>query len=582
MSDEPTRISKLVNAIGTSSMKMRDLRENRVKNLEQYVGGDVFEGGAELDTPVNLMELATNIYKRALTAGMPQAMATTPHPTLRPTADALRHAIDHRLRDIHFDKILEETTIDALFGLGCMKVAVDRMTGLPFADHVSLDDLVIDMTAKNLRSVQWVVNHYRVPVEDAVEWYPEHADRIRAAAQGDGDDNDGGERAETITAGHIDRGEYREHIDLTDVWIPAQRGMLTLIRGSVQDPLDEWQWGGPDDGPYKFLVFNPIPDNPLPLPPAALWRSLHMLENNLWRKMRNQAERHKRIVGVMAGADRDANRIVESNDGETIRLDHPDKVKEFQTGGLAPELNGFAIQVKDIFSWLAGNLDAMGGLAPQSETLGQDQILVANASQRLQDMQDKTVSFVGEILRDFGWYLWHDSITSIPIVKSVDGVEGVTIPTFWRPDDRPGAFAQYSIDIQPYSLQKKTPLQQLQGILQFLREVYMPLLPVLASQGKTLDAEALVRLYARYANLPELYEIITGIPDTELAMLLNSGSMSEGGAAGGKPAVTTRRYERINRPGATRQGKDHALMSLFFGGNVQPAESAAIARPAVR
>ena len=47
----------------------------------------------------------------------------------------------------------------------------------------------------------------------------------------------------------------------------------------------------------------------------------------------------------------------------------------------------------------------------------------------------------------------------------------------------------------------------------------------------------------------------------------------------GKPPVTTRRYERINRPGATRQGKDAAMISTLLGARVQPKETAGAMRP---
>ena len=46
-----------------------------------------------------------------------------------------------------------------------------------------------------------------------------------------------------------------------------------------------------------------------------------------------------------------------------------------------------------------------------------------------------------------------------------------------------------------------------------------------------------------------------------------------------KPAQTTRTYERVNRGGATRQGKDMAMMQTLFGGNPQPKEQAMMTRP---
>ncbi len=42
------------------------------------------------------------------------------------------------------------------------------------------------------------------------------------------------------------------------------------------------------------------------------------------------------------------------------------------------------------------------------------------------------------------------------------------------------------------------------------------------------------------------------------------------------PNNTTRTYERVNKPGATRSGKDDVMSRLLMGGNVQQAEGAAL------
>ena len=43
-----------------------------------------------------------------------------------------------------------------------------------------------------------------------------------------------------------------------------------------------------------------------------------------------------------------------------------------------------------------------------------------------------------------------------------------------------------------------------------------------------------------------------------------------------KSPVSHRTYERVNRPGATRHGRDAALMQTLLGGKAQGAEMAAL------
>lgn len=55
--------------------------------------------------------------------------------------------------------------------------------------------------------------------------------------------------------------------------------------------------------------------------------------------------------------------IISSNDGETLRLDNPDRAREYRFGGIDQPSLAFLLQVKDLFVYLGGNLDSLGGLA---------------------------------------------------------------------------------------------------------------------------------------------------------------------------------------------------------------------------
>jgi hypothetical protein len=102
----------------------------------------------------------------------------------------------------------------------------------------------------------------------------------------------------------------------------------------------------------------------------------------------------------------------------------------------------------------------------------------------------------------------------------------------------------------------------------------VPLMPLIEQQGGTFDVKFLLEQVAELSNLPAVAELVKFQGDVP---------MIQGGPQGNpspsfKPAQTHRTYERINRPGATRQGRNSAMSQLLMGGNVQKAEKEAIGR----
>jgi hypothetical protein len=81
----------------------------------------------------------------------------------------------------------------------------------------------------------------------------------------------------------------------------------------------------------------------------------------------------------------------------------------------------------------------------------------------------------------------------------------------------------------------------------------------------------LFKKIGKLGNLPELDDILTYIsPNYEEQMI--------GGESPAKPAMTTRRYERVNRPGATNSGKSQILQQALLGNKSQESEISSLMR----
>jgi hypothetical protein len=97
------------------------------------------------------------------------------------------------------------------------------------------------------------------------------------------------------------------------------------------------------------------------------------------------------------------------------------------------------------------------------------------------------------------------------------------------------------------------------------------MLPNLAQMGIGFDFEKFLRTIGELANLPELDNLLVYADPKHLPQ-------TGGGEAPGKPANTNRTYTRVNRPGASQQGKDQILMQALMGGNPQKSEMASLNR----
>ena len=368
---------------------------------------------------------------------------------------------------------------------------------------------------------------------------------------------------------------------LLDLFLKNQILILqcTTSDEDLNDPIGKVinviEWKGPENGPYRKLGFSEVEGNTMPDAPAMHWMDLHTLANKLFRKLGRQAVDQKTVTAIRPGGKKDGNTVIEASDGDMVGVDDPRNVAELKTGGIQGETLAFVLMIKDLFGYLGGNLDMLGGLGPQSETLGQDQLLSASASMRIQKMQKEVTTFTTGVLYDLMWYLWYDpNPKQKDVVKKAPGFESIAITVPFNPEDREGDYLQYNIKLEPYSMQHQSPESKLQGIRTILLEMIQPLLPMMQEQGVTLNVEKLFKIVAKLSNISELSDIIEYAEPS-----LNDQPVGSSSNAPKQAAFTRRENIRINRPGATDKGKSAVLQQALLGKTSQKSETASLLRP---
>jgi len=572
---------RLLKAVKTSREEMVPFRRIRKELIENYAGS-WYSG--ETAPPkkakilVNLINQTARIYTVALAANNPQVMVSTPLTENWPFAKRFEVNLNKLIGDMELDVTFRAIVLDAFFCIGCgvvmMRDTDTRFHGLleseedvwldpgePWLNRVSLDDLILDMSAKELTKMRYCGHQYRADFEK-VKAEPGYDKKVVGKLSPTSKYSiDNADFARDIaSSGAVDDDELKPMIWLQDVWIAENNSIATFAVGVDESPLLERDWTGSQAGPYKFLSLGNVPDNVIPASPAVNLKGMHDLQNRLHRRMEEDSDAH-RVVNVYppGGAD-DAESLRTAKRNSWHKINDPKSVAQVEMGGVDQRDQAFALFVQDEYDRFAGNLMAMGGLGPQSSTVGQEELIHGQVSRTEADMRMAVVGFAAECILDLGKLMWEDQTlrlqSSIPV-----GNSGIEVSSDWDPDYRVGEFEEYDFRVEPYSMVFKTPEQKLQELFQVLQQI-APLWPMFQASGATLDAEAIVEEIARLKNRPEFRRFITfASPADMLGGDQNTVRQSP---------VTSRENVRRNvGTGGTKEARSQVLQQTLSGGGPQ-------------
>jgi len=519
-----SQFNRLNTAIDYSRRQMEHSRRERVDSIRQLVGRNYADDGNELKMPVNFLKLAIDTHVRSLAARSPRALFSTDTAELRPIADNFEIAVNLIPDEIGLTKTLRRFVLESLFTIGVVRVGLQRVGkilgvpyGVPFVEVVTSDDYFVDMSAKNWNQIQFQGHDYWVNEDELLDselLKKGQRERIENTSSDQSDMGDNGQkRADSISSGGSPD-EYKRRRHLRDVWL-ADEGLLVTYEVPGKVLLNQQEWNGPDRGPYHTLGYSDVPGNLLPLPPVAVWKDLHELANVLFRKLGRGAEKFKRCLGFQGNdpAEIDAYRKASDGDGFLWTGAEP---KVLAAGGADPATMEMFLQTKGLFSYFANNLDSIGGLATQSETVGQDKLLSEAAGAQLRQMASNAIDVYGDIFRALAWYEWHDPIKNRVLQKKVSGID-VSIPTQWNRDTKVGSFNQYELKIDVYSLIDDSPSLKLQRLGMIMQQYIVPFLPMIQQMGGSIDFQKVLRLVAKYSDFNELDDIVIFPDNVEAA-----------------------------------------------------------------
>jgi hypothetical protein len=578
------KIERYKTAVFASRRSFETARDHRRDLIRWYVGTYFAADGSPVKVPLNMLEMAASIWQSQLAARTPQVLVSSKLNQLQASAADFGRGMNQIIdKEMHLGDTLSDAVLEALFApmsvckVGqCAKGQVEidgyfHDYGQPFCDVVDLDDFVIDLRANRMDRVTFIGDRYFENFEFVKHgrFYDNVADLQPESSDGRTDEN-GEERTRAMGRDNPSEDELAEdQIELLDLWLPLYNLIMTVpYNGDWTKPLRFREWEGPECGPYHILKFVKVPSQILGMSPLGMLRDLHEIANRLYAKLMKRAELSKMYLGYAGENQKDAEKIRDASDMEMLRLNSPQSLKEGMIGAPDQPTHGFVVDAVERFKMGAGNLDILGGLSAQSDTLGQDRLLNQNASRRMAAMQETVMAWSKGIIESIGFYVWYDPVREMNLSLQVEGLNR-KVENKWGPEHREGDYPQYNFDIVPYSMVQHTPsqkLQEIQGLLPTLIQAQ----PLLQAQGKTVDMGAYIDLVGSYGDLkPELSRLI-----------IDAQPMAEEQQPQGKPRsspMTTRTNVRINRSGGG-PGKMMDRATQMMGGRLSPQQEAASRR----
>ena len=552
-------LKKLQTAVSTSRKDLAPYRRQEDEALKQYLGSHYGDDGSSEPFPGNMMEIAVTTLLQQLAAKEPQVLLLS---RTEQDTQTVELAINKLLVEMDFGAELRQFVMSALFSIGIMKVGIDSTYSAMideeqffetevYAQHIPFADWVHDTTARKWtpREVQFSGHMYRVPrewVKTNQSFDEKSRDNLPVSTRTAFDEKD---RTHS-------KSEFVPYADLWDIWIPSESRMVTFADGGTSVLSDRQIERGDDYSPFHLMGFNPVLNRIMPLPPVMNWMDAHDLDNRMFVKLGEQASRQKTVTFAQPQSVDDANRIIKSEDGDTVVVANPQGVREARFGGPDQQILGFAGYMREMTSYVMGNLDSMAGLGAQASTATQEGIIKNSGNARLQAMQGEVLKSVQHIVRDVFWWMWNSPLIEMQVTRPI-GNTGLSVEASWPIGftDEGQEFDyrdqmsvdEFEIDIEPYSLQNKPPSVRLMELRQIWQQDILPLMQAGLVQP---DMEKYLRLLSKYGDWPELEQIANLVDTNEL---MGRGRM---------PANTTREYIRKNEGSTkTMQGTERSMIA---------------------
>jgi len=548
---------------------MEKARVSRKRMLAEYQTHLLSENGAPKQVIINKQQDAVRIWLQNMATGSPRLSVDTEFPELRNFAWSFEHANNKHLDECRIGVALAQGTFDSFFAPGVFKTGLAAGApevveeegnyidpGMCFTDAIDFDNCVMDMSASNPEKCKLIGDRYLRP-RGWVKEQLKKAKRGEPTGAGISSYRDLENRGEDMSSGH-DRAQEHKVYDSVWVWdwyLPNENVIIQIPAGETQ-PIGMFEWPGPDGGPYDILNLYPFSGSPIGPPPGMSLFELHLFINQTMRKVREQTKNAKDLILIEDGMKKAGEVIQQANDQMIAYVPNGsiERMKQMTTGTANPQLNNMLTYTMQVHDTEGGNLSSLGGLGPSAETFRGDKLIHDTASSLIRFLQTRLQNCVSDILKKHAWWVWTEDIRNYGGKAEIPGT-GVHVPWDFTAEEREGNYLDYNFTIAPYSMQRRTPDEKAQMVIQLWQGFVMQSAEMLQQDGWMPNAVETARYLCKQWDVP--FDILFKAMDPRAQSQMRNEMVDA-------PPRMAQKSETVNvresRPGTTPQGTDNAFM----------------------
>ena len=381
----------------------------------------------------------------------------------REVADAMKSGLTGWMEDIDYSSEVELCVLDMLVFQGVMMHYIEDDTRWsngavrPNGRRIDPRQWGADSLASNRKDTEFEFHSYWVDIEELradPALLPEANERLTA----NNEDLDSAKERETFEKGN--EGTLRRgRVKVYSVWLRNKNVIRVICKAPQIELYEERPYYGERTGPYVTFSAYPVPDQLYPLSPLIAVRDQVKDANIHARSISRSAAGRKTVIIVDGQESNLEEQIHEAEDREIITVPgfNAQQVQQIELGGVTPKQYEYLAFLRDRLDRNSGLTELARGQVGGSDTATEASIAEGALNNRNEYLKQKVHQSVKASLKKVGWFLFNTPGIIIPITQR-DPMTGMeTEGLFFGgvfPGDDSGAWEDYEIKIEPYSMQR--------------------------------------------------------------------------------------------------------------------------------
>jgi hypothetical protein len=279
-----------------------------------------------------------------------------------------------------------------------------------------------------------------------------------------------------------------------------------VLEGTLAGESNQWlvephEYEGRQGQPLTLLSLLEMPNNAMPVAPAAQLLDLHLGMASLGQKMLDQAIATKMGYVYRDAAGEETAQQLQDTPDQTMFKGDPTSVAAMKHGGMMPELIP-AFQFFEDQANKASALHLLAGSEDPSNTATVGTFMQGNASVLLNDWRGLVNSACTECVNSIAWY--YDTDPTLQMTLQHKAQNGSQIDMIYDPQTKEGNFTDFLWDVEPYVETSMDPSLKLRRLSEL-----MTALPAFAGVVMQLggDMSKAIDMLAEQYQIPELGDI---------------------------------------------------------------------------